>query len=289
VLDWNDLRFAWTIAREQSLSGAARVLGVHQSTAGRRLDALEAALGVSLFVRAATGMTPTSDGARILSAIGDLASQLVLFEQSAQSGISDMRGLVRVAITETGARQVLEGTLRTLLAAHPDLSIELIPGNLAADLSRGEADLAVRLVAPDGGLVARKVGAIRYGLYRGVSYALRRAELAPGLAGHAIVSPSRELAAGPESRWLRENASAAVVRVLSSSLVTLAQACASGLGLTVLPVNLAALVDGLLLVQPLPEIPPRPVYVVTHPNLRRLPRLRVVANALEAEMRKRLA
>ena len=290
MLDWNDLRFALAVSREGSLSGAARALGVHQSTVGRRLETLEAALGVKLFVRSPTGLTTTADGAQVLESIDELAASLVLLERGVLDSRESVRGLVRVAVTETTARQLVEGALPSLLEEHPELCVELVVSNTVADLTRGDAELAVRLVGPDEGLVARRLGMVRYGLYASDAYlALERPQFLAGLAGHDVVVPARELSRGPEARWLAEHGAEARRRLASGSLITLAHAVARGIGICPLPVNLANMVHGVRLVRPLPEIQPRPVWLVMPPELRGLPRLRPAANAIAAELRRRLA
>ena len=290
MLDWNDLRYAHAVAGAGSLIAAARALGVHQTTVGRRLDALESALGVRLFVRAVTGMTMTPDGARVLSSIDALTASLTRVEQGARGAPGSVRGLVRIAITETGARNLVEGVLGALLVTYPDLSLEIVPSNSAADLARGEADLAMRLVKPDDGLVAKRLGHVTYGLYASDRYCARNPlPLREGLAGHDVVAPSRELAGGPEARWLQAHASQARCRLQASSLATLAQAVAAGLGVCALPVSVADTCPEARLIRALPEIPPRPVWLVMHPEMRGIARVRAVAAAITAEMRIRLA
>lgn len=289
MLDWNDLRYAHAVANGGSLIAAARALGVHQTTVGRRLEALEKALGVRLFVRAVTGMTMTSDGARVLASIDELTASLKRFEQGARGTPESVRGRVRIAITETGARHLVEGALGALLVTYPDLSIEIVPSNIAADLARGEADLAIRLVKPDDGLVAKRLGHVTYGLYASDSYCGRNPlPLGEGLAGHDVVAPSRELASGPEAKWLEVHAAQARCRLHASSLVTLAQAVAAGLGVCALPVSVADTCPDARLIRILPEIPPRPVWLVMHPDMRGIARVRAVAAAITAEMRRRL-
>lgn len=290
MLDWNDLRFAHAVARGGSLSAAARALGVHQATVGRRLDALEAALGLTLFVRAATGVSVTPDGAVVLASIDELSGALARFERGARDGRAGLAGLVRVAVTEATARMLVEAALPALLAAHPALSLELVPSNAATDLARGDADLAVRLLDPGEGLVARRLGQVRYGLYASAAYL--RAHPLPwpeGLAGLEVLQPSRELARGPEAAWLAAHAHAARRRLSASSLVTLAHAVEAGLGACPLPTNLAALHPGARLVRALPEVPPRSAFLVIHPSLRRVARVRAVAAAVAEALRRRLA
>jgi DNA-binding transcriptional LysR family regulator len=286
MLDWNDLRFAHAIAREGSLSGAAAALGVHQTTCGRRLSALEGALGVPLFLRTRSGLLPTSEGQQILASLEGLSGALTRFEQGARAGPPGVRGLVRIAATETTARQLVAEAVPLLVARHPELSIELVTGNAPIDLAQGEAELAVRLTTPDPGLVGRKLGAIRHGLFGAEAYLKRhRAPLSEGLAGHRVIVPSRELSKGPEALWIAAHAQAARRVLLSPSLLTCAAAVASGVGLCPLPATVAAL-HGLTLLRLLPEIPPRTIWLVLHPDLRKAPRVRAVAEVVAAQVKR---
>jgi DNA-binding transcriptional LysR family regulator len=286
VLDWNDLRYALAIGRHGSLSKAARALGVHQTTVGRRLEALEATLGSPLFLRTPRGLLPAPDSARLLGSIEALAGSLSRFEASLQDHKDEAAGLVRLALTENTARLLLRDTLAAFSARHPGIALELLPANTLVDVAAGDADIAVRVVAPEGAdLVVRKLGVVRYGLYGGLDYVRRHpGPIRGALAGHAVLLPSRELARGPEGAWLSEHAAAARVALHSSSLVTLALAAEAGMGLTVLPTNLAALHPGLSLLRRLPEIPERPVWIVTHRQTRRLPRIRAVAAAVSERL-----
>ncbi|MFO0581672.1 MAG: LysR family transcriptional regulator [Anaeromyxobacter sp.] len=289
MLDWNDLRVALAAHEAGTLSGAAVALGVHQTTAGRRLDALEAALGFPLFLRTASGLVPTGEGAPVLASIAEVAGAFTRFEQGMRVGRPGVRGLVRVATTETTARQLVADAIPALVEAHPELSIELVTGNARVDLARGEAELAVRLTEPDASLVARRLGAVGHGLYASPAYvkAFGPPE-ADGLAGHRVIAPSRELARGPEATWLAEHARSARRVLLAPNLVTCAAAVAQGIGVCPLPTTVADL-HGLTPLRMLPEIPPRPVYLAMHPDARRLARVRVVADAIAIHVRGHVA
>lgn len=286
MLDWNDLRVVLAIDDVGSLAAAARTLSVHQTTVGRRLSDLEEALGVSLFVRGAHGLSRTAEGERLLGTLRETAEALLRLEQRA-SAESSAKGLVRLAITDFGAQLVAARVLPVLAREHPEISLELVPANLRADLARSEVDLAVRLLKPDGAdLMARKVGEVRHGLYASRSYLRAHGVPPPGgnLDGHTILAPTRELEQGPEAGWLRTHAASASVSLRSSSLPTLAFAAERGLGLTVLPTNFEALYKRLVRVRRLDEIPPRPVWLVLHKEFRRVKRIRVVAELVRQEL-----
>jgi DNA-binding transcriptional LysR family regulator len=161
-----------------------------------------------------------------------------------------------------------------------------------ADLSRREADLAVRLIHPEGAdLVARGLGEMRYGLYASERYiaAHGRPEGAIDLSGHAIIQPIGELGKSPEAQYLAEHVRGTRVSLRTTSMLAMAHAAASGMGLAILPAPIAASVGGLVRVAQVPALKPRRIWLVAHRDARRIPRLRTVMDAVEKELRKRMA
>ncbi len=287
MIDWNDLRIVLAVAEHTSLSRAARALGIHQTTCGRRLDRLEADLGTQLFLRSRRGLRPTATATQILATVRDLSSRLTLLER--RLGAEPER-TVRVAVTEVGARQIIDRALPALMREHPELTIDLLPSNNVADLARGDADLAVRLVRPaDSELIKRRLGWVRYGLYASERYLAGRARERPQLAGDVVIAQVRELSTGPEAAWLREHAREAKVRLCASSVMLIAEAVENGLGMAVLPTNVAPLHPGLRLVRKLEELAPREVWLAIHRSLRQVPRVRQVAEAVASAITASLA
>lgn len=294
MLDWNDLRYAVTLAEAGTVRAAARRLGVDPSTVSRRLAALEAALGVTLYLKSVRGYATTPAGRRLLESLGGLARDLEAFERGglARGDEGGASGLVRIATTEVTAQHLLERSVPALRERHPGLTVEIVTGNSPADLTRGEADLAVRFLKPAGvEIVARELGAVRYGLYASPGYLSRRpAPPSPGrLEGQDLVMPTRELRGGPEEAWLSAHAGGARVAVQSNSLPTIASAAAAGLGLAVLPTVLGDGDSRLTRLWALEDIEPRAVWLLYHRDARSTARVRVAAAAVEDDLRERIA
>lgn len=290
MLDWNDLRFFLAIARDRTHTAAAQSLRVSQPTVSRRLAALERAFGAKLFLRAPDGYALTAAGRRLHDAVEPLAAQLDRVERGGVDEASRAVGTVRVAVTEMTAVQLVDEALGPLLAAHPGLTVDLLAANLTADLARGEADLAVRLVRPDtADLVRRRLGAMRYGLFGARAYVAQAPPLAEGLEGHRVIKPLRSMARGPEAAWLEQHATRATAAVCVDSPHVAVRAAAAGLGLAVLSGSLALNAPELVCVRSLGEIPAREVWLVYHRDLRGVARVRCVADAIDAHLRQRLA
>ncbi|MBL8684083.1 MAG: LysR family transcriptional regulator [Myxococcales bacterium] len=291
-LDWNDLRLAAVLADARTLTAAARKLGINQSTASRRLAALEASVGASLFLRGASGYVPTAAGERLLARVRDLAAQLEGVERSVAIDEREVRGIVRVALTEVTATQLLERTLGQLRDRYPELIVELVVSYAMADLTRGEADIAVRLVAPEtADLVRSKLGSMRFGLYGAKSYLARKGQpkRRDELRGFDVVAGCREIAAGPEARWLGDDLRGARASLRTSAMRIVARACAEGMGLAVLSNMTASTEPDLVLVHEIPEIPARDVWLVAHRDTRTQARVREVWRAIQEDLRARIA
>lgn len=282
ALDWNDLRFLLAVADARTLTAAAKRLGVSQPTAGRRLAALEAAVGARLVVRTKNGQSLTPEGTMLRDVAAELARRISGIERGALGGRATA-GLVRIAATETSAAQIVDLALGALRAKHPELELELATGNVVADLQAGEVDLAVRLVPPEGGrVIARKLGAQRYAMYGAPAYlAKRRAPSAPeDLGAHAVIFPTRELARGPEAAWLGRVAAGAEIALRTNSMPIVVRAAAAAHGLGVLPEPVGDANPSLRRVLELPRTIARDVYLVQHEEARTIPRIRAAASAV---------
>lgn len=282
VLDWSDLRYLWVIARAGSLAGAARELGVEHTTVGRRLSALETALGTRLFLRGPDGLRPTPVCADAMSSLHAIASQIDALERRIAASDTKIEGTVRLTVTESHAPYFL-GVVLDLRERHPALVVELLSGNQTYDLLRGEADVAVRMndvVVPE--LIVQKIGRAAWSLYASSDYVERSGMTLPSedLGGHDIVGYDPSFA-WPGSGWLEEHGNEGRFVIRSNSLVFAREAAAAGMGITMLPCIIA--VDHARLVRLTPTVMgSRPISLVVHKDLAPLARIRVDMDALRA-------
>ncbi len=168
--NWDDLRFFVAVAREGSLLAAARNLRVNPATVSRRIDRLEQALGRRLFHRSNMGYTISEDGERILGHAQALESEIFDLDRTAADN-EDLGGVVTVTLTEALAESFLIPLLPGLRAHYPGIRIDLIRDDRSLNLSRREADIALRLVRPkQDGLMQRKIGELGFGLYATPAY-----------------------------------------------------------------------------------------------------------------------
>ena len=247
-IDWGDVRYFLEAFRAGSLAGAARALGVEHSTIGRRLTALEEALGVGLITRRPDGLVLTAAGERA----GPLAEELEAAVHAFVEAATAQRARVRLALPSTFAAMFTPHLAR-FHRDHPGVMLEFLSGSRAVDLGRGEAEVAVRLLsAGEDDLLTRPLGAVGWSLYASPEYLrLRPAPADPrDLAGHDLIGYDPSLASLPGAQWLEEHGRGATVVVRSREVSDVLAACVSGLGLAVLPCIAACAEPSLLRLTP---------------------------------------
>lgn len=288
MFEWDDLRVFLAVHRTRSHAGAARALRVAPTTIGRRLAALEAAIGSRLFTRTPDGLASTA-AARALVARAERVEAEVLEAERELSG-ADARptGTVRITCGDGFATCVLAPALPAFLTAHPGLTVEVWADVKALDLTRGEADVALRNFRPrERSLVARRLGLERSGLYAATSYLAARGvpRTARDLAVHDLVLYDRIFDRLKSQVWFRQAAAGARVAVRASSTTMIHAACAGGCGIALLT---AAFVRGdprFQQVLPSLQPPPLEIWAVTHAELRSSARVAVTLRWLEQVVR----
>lgn len=291
VPSWDDVRFFLAIHRAGSLSAAAGPLAVTQPTCGRRLAAFEASLGLRLFDRTPDGLRITAEGKTLLDAAGQMEQSARELALRATVTDRDLEGVVRIATTELFACAFLAGALQHVREKYPGIRIELVLSNAEADLLRREADVAVRFV-PEGArpkpqtLAARRLGDEPFLLYGADSYLRRRGAPAdPGdLADHEVVVYSGR---HPAAEWCARAFRRSTVALSAPSMQVTAAAIAAGLGVGVLPGRAARLFPLLRALSPV--VARGTGWLIVHPGLRRVPRIRAVVDTLAAVYRADLA
>jgi DNA-binding transcriptional LysR family regulator len=193
--NWDLYRTFLVVLKEGSLTGAARALGLAQPTVGRQIEALEQALGFSLFVRSPHGLAPTEGARQLRPYVEALASTAAAVLRTASGQAAEARGVVRVTASEVIGAEVLPAILGPVREAHPELAIELVLSNRIENLLTREADIAVRMVRPDqDALIARHIGDIPLGFFARKDYLKRHGapQSLADLARHALIGFDRD-------------------------------------------------------------------------------------------------
>jgi DNA-binding transcriptional LysR family regulator len=285
-LDWNDLRLVLAIAREASLSGAARRLGVTHSTVFRRLGAIEAAIGTRLFERFRDGYAPTPAGETAAASAARLEDEVLALERKLAGQDLKPSGPVRITTTDT-LGVVLIRHLPAMRAAHPDIQPEIVISNAMANLTRREAEIAIRPTpSPSELLLGRRIADIAHAVYGSRGYLARHDD--KDIAAHDWIGLDDALAGTVIAGWMRENLHSARITCRVDALPALRDAAAAGLGLALLPCYVGDLAPGLRRVAPKALAAPRSaLWLLTHDDLKRTARIRAtldfLARALASE------
>jgi len=282
-MEWDALRIFLAVARTGRLSVAARQLGVEHTTVARRLAALEEQLAAPLFHRTAAGYLLTRVGEDILSSAEGMERAAAGVQARARATSGRMSGRVRVALVPEFASHWLAPHLPDFQARHPEIELQVLVGTRQRDLSRGEAELAVQGARPrQAGLVAVRLARATTGLFASKTFLGGRAlriEEPRHARGVPFLIYTPQFHALQGAAWFQPVLAAGRVVLASNSTHTLLEAARASLGIAVLPVFVARTDNELVRVSAV--VSEQDVWLVTHPEFRRDPRIRAAAEFLK--------
>jgi len=267
-MDWDDLRYFLAVARTAGLTPAANELGVSPATVSRRVDAFEQAMSMTLFLRRQTGYTLTNDGETLLAAALPVEQAMLGFERRSQDagGSGAWSGSIRVATSETIASHWITPMLPGFVQDHPGLQVELVTGVNTVNLSRRDADIALRMSPPareeEGEYIALRAGAMTFAAYIA---AAADAQARRDWRRLPYVNWGESLAHVPMARWVAGMFADKPPVLLTNSMPVMIAAAEAGLGLTVLPESIGAKMPSLVRVD---AVCTRELWLVYHRDLR---------------------
>ncbi|MBH3340389.1 LysR family transcriptional regulator [Pseudomonas mendocina] len=281
-LEWENQRVFLAVLRSGSLSGAARLLGIAQATARRRIEKLEAGVGTSLFTRTPSGLVPTEAARELGEHVEAMDAAACAFNRRASSGAGDSEGTVRLTSSELLGVEVLPPLLVELCQRLPQLRLELSVGDRVEALARQESDIAVRLLRPsEANVVTRRVGALQVGLFATAECLARHGtpRTPADLQGQPLIGPDRRQA--DHQVLLEQGVYSLGQRFTIASDNHLAQLAAlrAGLGLALCPTRLAERygLERVLADEINFEVD---VWIAMHRDLRRIRRVALAFDAL---------
>jgi DNA-binding transcriptional LysR family regulator len=281
MADWEDIRHFVTLAREGTLSAAARTLGVDHATVARRVAALETSTGLKLLERRLRAATLTEDGKRIAAIAAPMEETAFALARAAQAAKPGIGGEVTISAPPNFASSVIAPQLVRLRRQYPDIRIKLIGEKRRASLSRREADVALRLLRPaEAGLFVRRIGSFGFSLYGTPAYLEKTPPHALAFIGY-----DASLADSPQEVWLGTIVGEREVVLRTNDLETQAAAARSGLGIAALPHYLGDGDPRLQRYVVTQKPVSRDVWLVVHRDLRRVPAVRAVMDFLAGCMR----
>jgi DNA-binding transcriptional LysR family regulator len=276
-MDWGHLPFFLELVRTGSLSRAASRLGVDRNTVARRVAALEEELGLSLFERGPQGWSRTSAGEDLAALASRVEEDVLALARHADARDREVAGTVRLTSATYVAVHLLAPAVPALRARHPGLVLEVVADSRAFDLTRREADLALRMGRPRAaGLVTRKLSDVAHGLYASPAYLDRRGRGPVDFERDVFVGFEESFVSAPQERWLERLAPRRRVVFRCNSTAGLVAAARAGAGVAVLPCFVADPDGGLEPLEPPEPVPPHALWLLVHGDLRRTPRVRAV-------------
>jgi DNA-binding transcriptional LysR family regulator len=284
MFDWNDLKAFLAVARGGSTLGAAKALGINQTTVARRIESLEGDLGLKLFERGQTGSRLTEAGRDLMGEAEKVEAAASGFVNRASAHQRGLAGTVRITVTEIIANSVVTPALGEFRRLYPDVQVDLIVSDRALDIERGEADVAIRSgqALPLSDLIARKVMEYDFALYCSRDYAQRRGvpETPADLKDHDLIDGDTEGMKLPGVEWMFRQAGGKAAATRSNSMTNLVHAARAGLGIAPI-VCLTGDVDRMLVRCSEPIADARgSSWIVTRRELKDTPRVRALIDFL---------
>lgn len=279
-LDWDDLQTFVAVCAAGSVSRAAAALGVNHSTVLRRLAALEGGVAAPLFDRSSGSYRLTAAGEELRSGLAGMAERMAIAHRQIAGAESEVAGEIRLTTTDTLAGSLLMPAIEAFCRQHPAVRVQVVVNNHFLSLTRREADIAVRgSNRPPDNLVGRHVGDIRTAPYASREY-LRTLGRRRPLVEMDWIAPDESLAHLEQARWLARTIAADRVVMTVDSLVGMVQAVEHGIGAAMLLCPLADARPGLVrLAEPEAALDTQ-IWILTHPDLRQVARIRAFAQFL---------
>ncbi|MBX2853885.1 MAG: LysR family transcriptional regulator [Rhodobacteraceae bacterium] len=269
--DWDVFRYLLAIHRHGGLSGAARVLGVSHATVSRQLDRAEAQLGAKLFDRMPGGLSATDAGDSAVARAEAIEAELIGLDLALTP---EEEGPLAITMPPLLATTHLAADLRDFATANPRISLSVLTDNRVFDLHRREADLAIRVTrAPTESLWGRKLTDQRVGYFASPDLIDAHAAALAG-SGDPIPFISFTAWKGPLLAEIPEALPGAFVNVTCDDMSAAMGLAATGMGVVRSALCIGSVAPGLRLIETLPLGSYAPIWMLTHPDLRRALKIR---------------
>lgn len=274
-LNWNDIHVVLAVCREGTLSGAARTLGVNHSTVFRRIGAIEKKLGVRLFERLASGYLMTEAGEAMLESGEHIENEVQGLSRKLLGRDLHLSGVIRVAVPDALLVKILMPHLNTFSQQYPKIQIELNISNNYLNLSKREADVAIRVTQkPPETVVGRHICSVATTIYGSTTYLANQNDKT--IEHHTWLMPDESLEQLPITKWLNLKHPKATIGLRCNTLLGLYEAATQHLGIAALPCFLGDPDTRLTrIVPPVNELASE-LWLLTHTDLRRTARVRVL-------------
>lgn len=280
-MDWEDIKFLGSLAKQGTVRGAAKDLGVHHSTVSRRIEALEQAAGARIFDRVPEGYVLTEAGEHLAQSAKVIDEEVLRAQRLILGGDQAMAGRILVTMPEPVAVYAFAPRMPEFFDRYPNLEIEISSSMDMLDLGRRKADVAVRMNNnPPESLFGKRLFAYNNAIYCSREY----------LKGHDPVNrPEHAHWIGWEGtfesspKWTKGTPfEASPVRGSFPSLEMQVAMARGGAGLAWLPCFIGDRDPQLVRACDMPPVPARDIWILTHSDLRRTTRIRTFMKFAES-------
>ncbi len=272
-MTWNDLRIILALIRGQTLAVAAKQLEVDTSTVFRSVRAIEKRLGISVFERSRKGFQPTAYGERLGQSAERIEREMRDLETELSGKTAAPSGNLRVSTTDSVLHHYLIPALPHFANQYPDIQLELVAANELVNLNRRDADVVIRAThTPPTHLVGRSLGKLHYAVYAAPAY--WRQHSTTNLSDLTWLALDDSFGDHPTNRWRRQHYPDTRPRYRFNSMFALNQAISAGAGIGLLPNLHGKVAKQLQAVSPSITDIPNEMWILTHPDLRHVVRVR---------------
>ena len=284
-VNWDDLRFVLAIADHGSVASAARHIGVNHTTVLRRVQAFEEAQKIRLFDRLPTGYVLTAEGEQLVATARNIDDLVIGLERHIAGQDLKLEGTIRVTTTDTFMTTVLPRHIASFRDKHPRITIELALTNNRLNLSKRDADVAIRpareLPSP---LTGRRVADVGFGIYGATTY-IDAYSADVWAKDHMWLTGDEVLAHSPVMAWMRRHVQETDIAFRADSFIALRSAASTGLGLAPLPCCLGDLDPNLRRIYGPTEDLKIGLWLLTHHDLSKAARIRAFMDHMEESLR----
>lgn len=275
MTDWDSLRYILAVAREGGLSGAARVLGVNHATVSRQLSKAEEKAGVRFFTRLASGLQPTDAGRVAITHAEDVESRMVALDMALAARDETEEGELKITIPPLLGSDHFAKDIKEFKDLHPGIDLHVAGATEVLNLHRREADVAIRVThSPEESLWGRMAVQQRAGWFATPEFIEQYREVFEGRDTETSVPYVCYAAwsAACVSGFLNE-VPVSNVSVVTEDTISAMALARQGMGMVRAPYVIGSADPALSLVPGLTLTDHVPIWILTHPDLRHVPRV----------------
>ena len=287
---WDEFRLVKAIADTRSLQGAADLLGVNHSTVFRRLAELEEKADAPLFERHRSGYQLTPTGEAMANVASRIDADVSDFMRKLAGQDLRPRGEIRVTTNDTLMLYLMIPVLALFRREYPDIRVDIIMSNQALNLSKRDADVAIRATdSPPDNLTGRRVSDLVWAIYG------RRSDWPQGGKNFDVDAPPQDMnwvSLGDgfshlhAARYIRDHVKPERIALTVNTVLGLAEAVEAGIGIGPLPCFIADARPDLVRLSPVDPDFSTGLWLLTHPDLKSSPRVRAFLDLTANEMQK---